>query len=121
MHLHGSLILQQLLHYNKPIKLVRSCLQLPAARLAQLLADPRGCHVTDSFMSRSGRGNTLITITNNVYLPLCSSTVGEKSREGLVKSLKGEFVGLACSKHGSRTLDTIWKYSSIKSKQVRGK
>ena len=55
MHLHGSLILQQLLHYNKPIKLVRSCLQLPAAQLAQLLADPRGCHVTDSFMSRSGR------------------------------------------------------------------
>ena len=47
--------------------------------------------------------------------------MGEKSREGLVKSLKGEFVGLACSKHGSRTLDTIWKYSSIKSKQVRRK
>ena len=61
MHLHGSLILQQLLHYNKPIKLVRSCLQLPAAQLAQLLADPRGCHVTDSFMSRSGLGNTLIS------------------------------------------------------------
>ena len=60
VHLHGSLILQQLLHYNKPIKLVRSCLQLPAAQLAQLLADPRGCHVTDSFMSRSGRGNTFL-------------------------------------------------------------
>ena len=52
----------------------------------------------------------------NVFI--FSTTVGEKSREGLIKSLKGEFVSLACSKHGSRTLDTLWKYSSIKSKHT---
>ena len=65
VHLHGSLILQQLLMFSKPIKVVRSLLQLPAAQLSQLLSDPRGCHATDSFMT--------------------SSHVGEKSRESLVK------------------------------------
>ena len=52
VHLHGSLILQELLHFSKPIKLVRSLLQLPPGQLSQLLSDPRGCHITDSFMSR---------------------------------------------------------------------
>ena len=36
----------------------------------------------------------------------------------MIKSLKGEYVSLACSKHGSRTLDTLWKHSSIKSKHT---
>ena len=98
VHLHGSLILQQLLLFNKPIKLVRSLLALPSHQLSQLLSDPRGCHITDSFMT--------------------SGTLGEKSRESLVKGLKGEFVSLACSKHGSRSLDTLWKHSSIKCKQI---
>ena len=98
VHLHGSVILQQLLLFSKPIKLVRSLLSLPAAKLSMILSDPRGCHITDSFMT--------------------SSTVGEKSRESLVKSLKGEFVSLATSKHGTRTLDSLWKHSSVKSKQV---
>jgi len=98
VHLHGSLILQQLLMFSKPIKVVRSLLQLPASQLSQLLSDPRGCHVTDSFMT--------------------SSHVGEKSRESLVKSLRGEFVALATSKHGSRTLDTLWKHSTVKTKQL---
>ena len=48
---------------------------------------------------------------------MSSKTVGEKSREGLVKALKGEFASLACSKHGSRTIDTLWKFSSMKAKQ----
>ena len=97
VHLHGSLILQQLLLFSKPIKVVRSLLSLPSCQLSRLLSDPRGSHVADTFMS--------------------SPTVGEKSREGLLKALKGELVSLATSKHGSRTLDTAWKFSSIKSKQ----
>ena len=98
VHLHGSLMLQQLLLFSKPIKLVRSLLSLPASQLSSVLSDPRGCHVTDSFMS--------------------STTVGEKSREGLVKALRGELVSLATSKHGSRTLDTLWRYASSKTKQT---
>jgi len=97
VNLHGSLILQELLLFGKPIKIVRSLLTMSASELKTLLSDPRGCHITENFMS--------------------SKTVGEKSREGLVKALKGEFASLACSKHGSRTVDTLWKFSSMKAKQ----
>jgi len=98
VHLQGSLALQQLLHFSKPIQVVRSLLAMPAPALATLLSDPRGCHVTDAFMQ--------------------STTVGEKSREGLVRALKEQLAGMACSKHGSRSIDTLWKFSSIKMKAV---
>merc|ERR1719509_374361 len=94
VHLHGSLVLQQLLLFTKPIKVVRSLLALPSAQLAALLSDPRGCHISDTFLT--------------------SLHVGEKSREGLVRALRGELVGLACSKHGSRTVDALWQHSSPK-------
>ena len=68
VHLHGSLALQQLLLFTKPIKVVRSLLGLGSAQLAALLGDPRGCHITDSFLT--------------------SKHVGEKSREGLVRGLR---------------------------------
>ena len=68
VHLHGSLALQQLLLFTKPIKVVRSLLSLGASQLASLLADPRGCHITDSFLT--------------------SKHVGEKSREGLIRGLR---------------------------------
>jgi len=97
VHLHGSLALQQLLLFSKPIKVVRSLLSMSSSQLASLFGDPRGCHISDVFMT--------------------SKTIGEKSREALVKGLKGEFVNLACGKHGSRTVDTMWKYSSIKQRQ----
>lgn len=96
--LHGSLILQEMLSFSKPIKLVRSILSVEGAELRRILSDPRGSHLADAFMQ--------------------SKTIGEKSREGLVRRLAGELTGLACSKHGSRALDALWKYSSLKMKQV---
>lgn len=98
VHLHGSLALQQLLLFTKPIKVVRSLLGLGSPQLAALLGDPRGCHITDSFLT--------------------SKHVGEKSREGLVRGLRGQLVGLACGKHGSRTVDALWKHSGLKMKQA---
>merc|ERR1719153_268675 len=98
VHLHGSLALQQLLLFTKPIKVVRSLLSLGASQLASLLVDPRGCHITDSFLT--------------------SKHVGEKSREGLIRGLRGQFVSLACGKHGSRTVDALWKHSGMKMKQT---
>ena len=119
VHLHGSLALQQLLLFSKPIKVVRSLLGLASPQLASLLGDPRGCHITDSFLT--------------------SKHVGEKSREGLVRGLRlvdstyilppepiidfffifrGQLVGLACGKHGSRTVDALWKHSGLKMKQT---
>jgi len=98
VHLHGSLILQQMLQFGKPIKLVRSLLAMTPQDLQVLLGDPRGCHIADSFMT--------------------SKTVGEKSRDGIVKALKGQFVNLACNKHGSRTMDTLWNHSGLKQRQT---
>ena len=68
VHIHGSLILQELLKFNKPIKAVNSLLGMDSALLRGLLSDPKGSHVTDVFME--------------------SPTVGEKSRDLLVKSLQ---------------------------------
>merc|ERR1711892_1454928 len=85
VHLQGSLCLQQLLHFSKPIIVVRSMLGTSPPVLAALLSDPRGCHVTDTFMA--------------------STSVGEKSREALVRALREELAGIACSKHGSRSID----------------
>ena len=69
VHLHGSLILQELLRFNKPIKVINSLLSgVSSAALRELLCDPRGCHITSAFME--------------------SASVGEKSRDGLVKALK---------------------------------
>jgi len=97
-NLHGSLALQELLEFNKPIKVVNSLLAMEPAKLRQLLSDPKGSHITDKFVE--------------------SATIGEKSREALVKRLQGEFAALACSKHGSRSLDAIWDKASIKMKGV---
>ena len=37
-----------------------------------------------------------------------SASIGEKSRENLLKNLNDYLVNLACSKHGSRSIDAIW-------------
>ena len=52
INLHGTLLVQEILHFNKPIKLVNSLLNTDAEKLSNLLSDPRGCHITDAFMSR---------------------------------------------------------------------
>jgi len=98
VHLHGSLILQQLLNFNKPIQVVRSLLGVPNVQLRKLFSDPRGSHVLQVFVN--------------------STTVGEKSRESMVKTLSGEYVSLACSKHGSIALEALWKTCSMKTKQT---
>lgn len=88
IQLHGSLLLQALLSFKKPIKIVQSLLQMPVSNLIYLICDPCGSHVMDAFVN--------------------SPTVGEKSREKMAHRLKGNFVTLSCSKHGSRALDALW-------------
>jgi len=97
IHLHGSLILQQLLLLNKPIKVIRSLLLMEGSQLRKVFSDPRGSHIMDKFIK--------------------SPTVGEKSRDALVRRLSGEFVSLACSKHGSKAFENLWNAASAKTKQ----
>lgn len=82
VHLHGSLILQAMLHFNKPIKLVQSLLDTPSIELAELFCSPRGSHVVDAFLQ--------------------SKFVGEKSREKFLKHMDGHYLDMAITKHGSR-------------------
>ncbi|XP_034950945.1 nucleolar protein 9 [Chelonus insularis] len=92
IHLHGSLILQAILQFNKPIKIVNSLLAMSAEDLTNLFNDPRGSRILDAFME--------------------SKFVGEKSREKLAKLMKGYWIQLAASVHGSRCLDKFWQFSN---------
>ena len=98
VNLHGALMIQEILKFNKPIKMASSILATDSDKLYKLLADPRGCHITDAFME--------------------SKFIGEKSRESLIKNLQENLVNLACSKHGSRSIDAIWNRGSPKLKEI---
>ncbi|XP_043475166.1 nucleolar protein 9 [Leptopilina heterotoma] len=89
LQLHGSLIVQQMLNFNKPIKIVNSLLEADAEELAFIFSDMHGSRIVNCFMS--------------------SQYIGEKSREKLAKKLQGYWVELACSTHGSRSLERIWE------------
>ncbi|XP_047117586.1 nucleolar protein 9 [Schistocerca piceifrons] len=98
VQLHGSLLLQALLSFKKPIKIVQSLLQMPVSNLTYLICDPCGSHIMDAFVN--------------------SPTVGEKSREKMAHRLKGNFVTLSCSKHGSRALDALWAVLPCKLREM---
>lgn len=89
VHLHGSLIAQHILQFNKPIFLVNCILELPAEQLAQIFNTPNGSHIVDAFLQ--------------------SKYIGEKSRERLIRQLDGFYVDLAITRHGSRVLDQCFK------------
>lgn len=68
LNLHGTLILQILLEFNKPIKIVNSLLEIDTNTLKALFSNTMGSHIVDSFVK--------------------STFVGEKSREKLVRKMK---------------------------------
>lgn len=88
LNLHGSLIIQAILNFNKPIKIANSLLEMNSEELLQLFSDPKGSRILDAFMD--------------------SKYIGEKSREKLYKKLHGIWAELAKSTHGSRCVDKMW-------------
>lgn len=96
LHLHGSLIIQAILKFNKPIKVVNSLLEMNNEELLQLLGDPKGSRILDAFMD--------------------SKYVGEKSREKLCRKLYGTWAELAKSTHGSRCVDKMWAWAQMNKK-----
>ena len=100
VHYIGSQIVQSLLHFGKPIKIVQSLLEMDNSELRDLLADPLGSHIMDAFV--------------------CAEFVGEKSREKLVQKLQGSYFTLATSKNGSRALDALWRSSELKARLIIG-
>ncbi|XP_030379977.1 nucleolar protein 9 [Scaptodrosophila lebanonensis] len=85
IHLHGSLIVQHVLQFNKPISLVNCILNLPATQLVKVFNTPNGSHIVDAFIK--------------------SKYVGEKSREKLIRVLIGFYVDFAITRHGSRVFE----------------
>nr|XP_012217431.1 PREDICTED: nucleolar protein 9 [Linepithema humile] len=96
LNLHGSLITQAILNFNKPIKIVNSLLQMDNEELLWLFGDPKGSRILDAFMD--------------------SKYIGEKSREKLYKKLHGIWAELAKSTHGSRCVDKMWASAHMKQK-----
>jgi nucleolar protein 9 len=98
VHLHGSLILQSILRFNKPIKIVQSILEIKPQTLSDIFCHPKGSRVADAFVE--------------------SKFIGEKSREKLIKHLEGMYLKLALSKNGSHVLEKLYQLSSESQKEV---
>lgn len=98
IQIYGSVTIQAMLKFNKPIKVVNSLLSMSAEELLELFDDPRGSWIMDAFMD--------------------SEYVGEKSREKLARNLRGTWGKLAGSTHGSRSLDKIWAWAKPNQRNV---
>lgn len=71
LNLHGTLIVQLMLEFNKPIKVVNSILNMQTEDVKKLFSNSMGSHVVDSYAK--------------------GGFVGEKSREKLVKKLQVKY------------------------------
>lgn len=72
LNLHGTLMLQTMLEFNKPIKIITSILSMDAEVVKNLFSNSMGSHIVDSFVK--------------------SESVGEKSREKLIQKLAVSFI-----------------------------
>lgn len=68
LNLHGTLMLQAMLDFNKPIKIITSILNMDTEVVKNLFSNSMGSHIVDSFVK--------------------SESVGEKSREKLIQKLE---------------------------------
>ncbi|XP_040129818.2 nucleolar protein 9 isoform X1 [Ictidomys tridecemlineatus] len=89
----GSLLLQHLLHFSAPGLILRSLGSLTGPQLLALAQSPAGSHILDAILS--------------------SPSVTHKQRRRVLQALKGQYVSLACSRHGSRVLDAIWNGAAL--------
>ncbi|XP_067633583.1 nucleolar protein 9 [Eurosta solidaginis] len=101
VHLHGSLIVQHILNFNKPIFLVNCILETPAEQLVPIFNTPNGSHIVDAFLQ--------------------SKYIGEKSREKFIRYMEGFYVDLAITKFGSRVVDSCYAAAqeSLKARIVK--
>lgn len=89
----GSLLLQHLLYFSNPGLVLRSLSALTGPQLLTLAQSPAGSHVFDAILT--------------------SPSVTHKQRRRVLKTLKGQYVALACSRHGSRVFDAIWSGAAL--------
>jgi nucleolar protein 9 len=90
--LHGSLILQHIFQFNKPIKIVQSLLDMKPQDISGIFCDPKGSRIADAYLE--------------------SKFIGEKSREKLIKHLDGMYLNMAASRSGAFVLEKFYKLST---------
>ncbi|XP_053618635.1 nucleolar protein 9 [Plodia interpunctella] len=96
INVHGSVILQCILEFQRPAKAVNSLLELSPEELLVILCDAKGCHVTDVFCT--------------------SQCVGVKARDKMLWRLKGYYQKLALSQYGSRSFEKLYEAASSEQK-----
>ncbi|GAB0099542.1 Nucleolar protein 9 [Sergentomyia squamirostris] len=92
VHIHGSLILQEMLNFRKPIEIVQQILKIHPDKFINLLNTSKGSFIADAFFT--------------------SVHIGEKSRIAFVNHLQGFLVDMATGKFGSRCLERLFEASS---------
>uniref|UniRef100_A0A146M932 Pumilio domain-containing protein C14orf21 n=1 Tax=Lygus hesperus TaxID=30085 RepID=A0A146M932_LYGHE len=95
--MNGSLVLQNMFKFNKPIKVVESFLSSDPSELRAVAEDTKGSWVFNSFLT--------------------SSSVGDKSRMRLLAKMRGSYLPLASTKFGSRVFEELWKSAKFKDRQ----
>ncbi|XP_060853343.1 uncharacterized protein LOC132931285 [Rhopalosiphum padi] len=98
INIHGSMIVQNILKFNKPIKMVNNLNNLDTERLVYLLCNVKGSYIGNAYFE--------------------SAFIGERSREKLIWKLKDHYTTLAKSKSGSRAFDCIWKVADSKQRTM---
>ncbi|KAL4702912.1 hypothetical protein ACJJTC_005140 [Scirpophaga incertulas] len=96
IHIHGSVILQTMLEFQRPAIVVDSILSLSTEDLFNVLCDPKGSRIADAFCA--------------------SASIGVKGRGKLIYKLKGYYQKLALSQYGSRAIEKIYEASSDEQK-----
>ncbi|XP_780969.4 nucleolar protein 9 [Strongylocentrotus purpuratus] len=98
IQLQGSLLLQEMLKFSKNGSILNSFMAMTPEMLVSMATHPSGSYLLEAFMK--------------------STVIGEKKKDQYVEKFKGSCFQIACNKHGSRTIEGIFKASSIKSKFV---
>nr|XP_054761961.1 nucleolar protein 9-like [Lytechinus pictus] len=98
IQLQGSLLLQEMLKFSKNGTILNSFMAMPPDTLVSMATHPSGSYLLEAFMK--------------------STAIGEKKKDLFVEKFKGSCFQIACNKNGSRTIEGIFKASSIKSKFV---
>ncbi|XP_078525236.1 nucleolar protein 9 isoform X1 [Lissotriton helveticus] len=97
VNFHGSLLLQQLLHFKDPTPIFLSLAALTEKDLVTLACSQAGSHVFDALLS--------------------TDSIPDKKKKKVHRKLTGHYVELACNKYGSRVLDRIWNAATLGVKQ----
>uniref|UniRef100_A0A8C6UAU8 Nucleolar protein 9 n=1 Tax=Neogobius melanostomus TaxID=47308 RepID=A0A8C6UAU8_9GOBI len=93
---HGSRLVQALSKFKERSLLLSSLRALSPGDLLTLAADSVGSHVLQALITTSS----------------------DKGRGKILKRLEGQYVHMACSRSGSRTLEAIWSSASVTHRQI---